>query len=169
MSHFGTSPDDALAAKPSSSRALFGDEQAQEGGPQSSLFADDDPASGDSPWGFPTPKKSAKGDLIKTLLPAGDVPESYIDAFDAVHNLGDTVGAGLSLTGVKTVLNSSGLGASDQERILRVVIPGQEPAQGIGRGEFNVLMALIGLVQEGEEPTLDGIDERKKSECSMAI
>ncbi|KAI9867860.1 MAG: Sorting nexin mvp1 [Trichoglossum hirsutum] len=162
MSLFGTAPDDALAAKPTSSRALFNDE-VHEARPQSSLFADDDPASGASPWGLPTPRKISKGDLIKTLLPASDVPVSYVDAYDAALNSGDTTGTGLSLAGVKTVLGNSGLSAGDQERILTVVVPGPEPAQGLVRGEFNVLMALIGLVQEGEEPTLDGIDERKKN------
>ena len=166
MSLFGTSPEDDIAAKSSLSRAIFDDEQAHDARPQSSLFADDDPAGGASPWGLPTPRKAAKGDLIKTLLPASDVPESYIDAYDAALNSGDKTGAGLSLDGVKKVLSTSGLSAGDNERILRVVVPGQEPAQGLGRGEFNVLMALIGLAQEGEEPTLDGVDDRRKSEYS---
>ncbi|KAH0556725.1 hypothetical protein GP486_005488 [Trichoglossum hirsutum] len=162
MSLFGTSREDALAAKPTSSRALFNDE-VHEAKRQSSLFADDDPASGDSPWGLPTPRKIAKGDLIKTLLPSSGVPVSYIEAYDAALSSGDTVGTGLSLAGVKTVLGNSGLSAGDQDRVLKVVVPGPEPTRGLERGEFNVLMALIGLVQEGEEPTLDGIDERKNN------
>ncbi|KAI9766320.1 MAG: Sorting nexin mvp1 [Geoglossum simile] len=163
MSLFGTSPEDALVAKSSSSRALFDDEQAHDARPQSSLFADDDPAGGASPWGLPTPRKIAKSDLIKTLLPASDVPESYIDTYDAALNSGDRTGTGLSLDGVKKVLSTSGLGAGDSEKILRELVIGREPAQSLGRGEFNVLMALIGLAQEGEEPTLDGVDDRRKN------
>ncbi|KAI9783258.1 MAG: Sorting nexin mvp1 [Geoglossum umbratile] len=163
MSLFGTPPEDTLVAKSSSSRALFDDEQAHDARPQSSLFADDDPAGGASPWSLPTPRKVAKVDLVKTLLPASDVPESYVDAYDAALNAGDKTGAGLSLAGVQTILSTSGLSAGERERILRIVVPGQEPAEGLGRGEFNVLLALIGLAQEGEEPTLDGVDDRRKN------
>jgi sorting nexin-8 len=168
MSLFGTPPEDTLVAKSSSSRALFDDDQAHDARPQSSLFADDDPAGGASPWSLPTPRKVAKGDLVKTLLPASDVPEGYVDAYDAALNAGDKTGAGLSLAGVQTVLGTSGLSAGEREKILRIVVPGQEPAQGLGRGEFNVLLALIGLAQEGEEPTLDGVDDRRKSKCPVA-
>ena len=34
----------------------------------------------------------------------------------------------------------------------------------LGRTEFNVLLALIGLAQEHEDITLDGVDERRKSQ-----
>lgn len=101
--------------------------------------------------------------MVKNLLPATDVPESYVDAFDAVLNANDKTGVGISLAGLKNVLQSSTLSSDNQSRILSFVVPdGQENANGVGRSEFNVLLALIGLGQEGEDITLDGVDERRK-------
>ena len=114
---------------------------------------------------MPTPKKNARRELVKTLLPGTDVPETYVDAYDTVFETGQ-VGSGIGLTGVKNILGGSGLGPADQAAILNLVVPGgQETANGLGRGEFNVLLALIGLAQEGDEITLDGVDERRRSDC----
>ena len=157
MSLFG---EESPAAAPIKSKTLFGEEPAAAAS-TSSLFADD---STDSPWSMPTPKKAARQNMIKNLLPATDVPESYVDAFDAVLNANNKTGVGVSLTGVKSLLNSSSLSSDDQSRILNFVVPGgQENTNGLGRSEFNVLLALIGLAQEGEEVTLDGVDERRRS------
>lgn len=157
MSLFGSSPP--ASARPNS-KSLFGEEPPA-AAPTSSLFAED---SNDSPWSMPTPKKAARQNMVKTLLPATDVPESYVDAFDAVLNANEKTGAGVSLTGVKNILQSSNLGGEDQSRILNLVVPGgQESVNGLGRSEFNVLLALIGLGQEGEDITLDGVDERRRS------
>jgi sorting nexin-8 len=113
---------------------------------------------------MPTPKKAARRELVKNLLPATDVPESYIDAYDTVLESKDRVGAGIGLTGIKNILRSSSLSATDQAKILNFVVPGgQEVANGLGRSEFNVLLALIGLGQEGDDITLDGVDERRRS------
>jgi sorting nexin-8 len=163
MSLFGTSPPEA--AQPSSNanpKSLFGDDTVTAPTSNSSLFADN--AGDASPWSMPTPKKAARRELVKNLLPATDVPESYIDSYDTVLDSKDRVGAGIGLTGIKNILASSGLSAADQAKILNFVLPGgQESATGLGRSEFNVLLALIGLGQEGEEITLDGVDERRRS------
>ena len=157
MSLFG---EESPVAAPTKTKGLFGEEPAAAAS-TSSLFADD---STESPWSMPTPKKTARQNMVKNLLPATDVPESYIDAYDAVLNANDKTGVGISLTGVKNIINSSSLSSDDQSRILSLVIPGgQESANGLGRSEFNVLIALIGLAQEGEEVTMDGVDERKRS------
>ena len=161
MSLFG---DDDLPSRPKQS-ALFDDDPKPTGRAGSSLFADDFNDGADSPWAFPTPKKAARGTLVKTLLPATDVPESYIDAYDALLASGDRMGAGISLTGVKKLLGESGLHADTQAKILDIVVhPGQDSTAGFSRSEFNVLLALIGLAQEGEDVTLDSVDDRKRSE-----
>ena len=161
MSLFG---EESLVAAPTTSKSLFGEEPAAAAS-TSSLFADD---STDSPWSMPTPKKQARQNMLKNLLPATDVPESYVDAFDAVLNANYKTGVGISLTGIKNILNSSSLSSDDQSRILNFVVPGgQENSNGLGRSEFNVLLALIGLAQEGEDITLDGVDERKRSEHAL--
>lgn len=163
MSLFGTSPTESPAPSAlNNSKSLFGDDTTPAATSNSSLFADDNVDA--SPWSMPTPKKAARRELVKNLLPATDVPESYIDAFDALLDSGDKVGAGIGLTGVKNILQSSGLNATEQSTVLNLVIPGgQETANGIGRSEFNVLLALIGLGQEGDDITLDGVDERRRS------
>jgi sorting nexin-8 len=163
MSLFGNSPTESPLANSSiNSKSLFGDEVTPAATSTSSLFADEntDP----SPWSMPTPKKAARRDLVKTLLPDTDVPESYVDAYDKILQSSDRVGAGVNLTAIKNILASSGLSPSVQAQALNLVVPGgQENASGLGRSEFNVLLALVGLGQEGEEATLDGVDERRRS------
>jgi sorting nexin-8 len=158
MSLFG---DEDVPAKQSAS--LFDDDPKPAGKTGNGLFAEDDD-SNESPWSFPTPKKAGRGALVKSLLPASDVPDAYIDAFDAVLDAGDRAGSGsISIEGAKKLLNSSEVSSSDQAKMLEIVSqPGQEDA-GLGRSEFNVLFALIGLAQENEDVTLDGVDERKRS------
>ena len=113
---------------------------------------------------MPTPKKAARRDLVKNLLPATDVPEIYIDAYDKILESNDRVGAGVGLTGVKNILENCDLSPSTQSQILHLVVPGgQESATSLTRSEFNVLLALVGLGQEGEDITLDGVDERRRS------
>lgn len=170
MSLFGSSPDNSSSSKPpaaSEPKSLFDDEQNPGAASNSSLF-DDQSGNGDSPWNMPTPKKSGKGDLVKTLLPASDVPESYIDAYDILLESGYREGAGLvSLSGAKKSLGGSGLNGEEQKRIFNIVTGGQEPAGGLTRNQYNVLLALTGLSQEKEEATLDGVDERRKSELLL--
>ena len=172
MSLFGTSPDSTPAAnKASQSRSsLFDDESTSTpaAASQSSLFADDGNGGAASPWDLPTPKKSAKADLIKRLLPASEVPESYVDTYDALLHAGDKAGAGIGLSGLTKTLDASGLSDEDQAQIMGLVMPGsRESGTGIGRHEFNVFLALIGLAQEHEDITLDGVDERRKSKASL--
>jgi len=160
MSLFGD--DDAPHAKQSSS--LFDDDPKPAGKTGNSLFADDVGDDDDSPWGFPTPKKADREALVKSLLPAGDVPDSYIDAFDALLEAGNGAGNGVSVDGIKKLLADSGIPGHAQNKILEIVLPSGGAAE-LGRNEFNVVFALIGLAQEHEDITLDSVDERKRSEC----
>ncbi|RMZ76528.1 hypothetical protein DV738_g4915, partial [Chaetothyriales sp. CBS 135597] len=160
MSLFNQGSSRAASTTPTS---LFGDEPSATptaaATSSSSLFGDE---SNDARWSMPTPKKQARQSMVKSLLPAHTVPESYVDAFDAIYAV-HRVGTGVSLTGIKQVLNSSDLDSDDQTRILGFVAPsGQESDNGLGRSEVNVLLALIGLAQEGEEITLDAVDERRQ-------
>ncbi|CAL5873173.1 uncharacterized protein PFLUO_LOCUS7442 [Penicillium psychrofluorescens] len=166
MSLFGTSPDEPSAANSAqrSKSSLFADDQGT--GASSSLFADDDGEdSSPSAWNPTnnTAKRTARRDLLRNLLPATDVPESYVDAYDLVLNSGDRVGSGVGLTSIREILSSSGLAASDQGKILNLVISGDhESFNGLGRNEFNVLLALVGLAQEGEDLSFDAVDDRRK-------
>jgi sorting nexin-8 len=152
MSLFGEFPDDPPATRSKSS--LFDDDRpSTHGRSTSNLFADDDLGDHSSPWGMPTPKKAGRAQLIRTLLPAGDVPEEYIDVYDrAVAD-----GQGVS---VERVLREAGVGGEARERI-EGIFGGMKGE--LERGECNVLCALVGLAQEGEEVSLDGVDERRRS------
>ncbi|KAF7717576.1 Uncharacterized protein PECH_006616 [Penicillium ucsense] len=163
MSLFGTSPEEPSAATPTQrlKPSLFADEPI---GGSSSLFAED---TGDdsSPWNAQsnTVKRTARRDLARTLLPVSDVPESYVNAYDLILNSGDRAGSGIGLTSVRELLSSSGVSASDQSKILDLVVSGeQESSGGLGRGEFNVLLALIGLAQQGEDLSFDSVDDHRK-------
>ncbi|KAF7596774.1 Sorting nexin mvp1 [Aspergillus hancockii] len=170
MSLFGTSPEGSSAdtSAQRSKSSLFADEPPFGGGSNanfgsSSLFADDDDASSGSPWNSNVKKRTSRQKLVKTLLSDSDVPESYIDAYDLILGTGDRVGAGVGLTSVREILSGSGTSASDQAKILNLVVAGDiDSASGLGRGEFNVLLALVGLAQEGEDLTLDAVDDRRK-------
>jgi sorting nexin-8 len=160
MSLFG---DDDVPSRAKQSSSLFEDEPKPAGRTGNSLFADDLDAS-DSPWAFPTPKKAGRGALVKSLLPASDVPDTYSDAFDALLDAGNGEGNGVSVEAVKKLLGDSRVSSDSQAKILEVVLPSGEESASLGRNEFNVVFALIGLAQEGEDITLDSVDERKRSE-----
>lgn len=163
MSLFG---DDDFSTRPKQSSNLFDDDPKPASKSSNSLFADDS-FGDDAPWGFPTPKKAARGSLVKSLLPASDVPDSYIDAFDTLLESDGSAGNGISVPVIKKLLGESGIPSDVQAKILEIVSsPGQDSA-GVGRNEFNVLYAMIGLAQEGEDITLDSVDERKRSEWRM--
>jgi sorting nexin-8 len=155
MSLFG---DEDVPTRAKQSSSLFDDDAKPAG---SGLFADE-LGSDDSPWDFPTPKKAARGSLVKSLLSAVDVPE-YIDAFDGLMDAGERAGNGISIDGAKKVLASSGVSSDVQAKILEIVSQPEQESAGLGRSEFNVLFALIGLAQEGDDVTLDSVDERKRS------
>ena len=166
MSLFGSSPEDSSLSKSAASpepQSLFHHNQTPAAASHSSLF-DDHNGNRETPWSMPTPKKSGKGDLVKSLLPASDVPESYIDAYDILLESGYREGAGsVSLLGAKEIFEGSGLSEKEQNRILDIVTGVQEPTGGLNRSQVNVLLALAGLSQQKEEATLDGVDERRKS------
>ena len=165
MSLFGTSPDESSIVEQvrrPDSKSLFDDRQTPGGASNSSLF--DDNSNGSSPWDLPTPKKAGKSDLVKTLLPASSVPDSYVDIYDTLLESGYKTTTGqISSSGVQKICEGSGIESAEQARILRLVTNPQNAEKGLGRGEFNVLLALLALSQQDEEATLDGVDERRKS------
>lgn len=175
MSLFGTSPDDPPSGEGSGNRnsrtksSLFSDDPAAPegfgGGSSSSLFNDDD-ADPSSPWDNPAPKRAARRgrELVKSLLPASDVPEAYIDVYDVL--LGDEEGGsgGVSVEGVTKMMESTGLDEDARGKIMGMVGVEEYEENGLGRNEFNVLLALVGLALEGDDVTFDGVDERRKSE-----
>ncbi|KAI1940791.1 Sorting nexin mvp1 [Ophidiomyces ophidiicola] len=161
MALFGTSPEDSPGAGKKSS--LFAD--GTFGSKSSALFADDaDSDAGDSsPWNMPAPKKAARRDVVKSLLPSTDVPESYVDAYDLVLGVDENRGSsGVGIATVRAMLGSTHLNQEQHSKIINIITAGEEATREIGRSQFNVLLALVGLAQEGEDMTLDAVDERRK-------
>jgi sorting nexin-8 len=178
MSLFGTSPTEASQAPSTPSRSrgrggngLFDDEarpSSGQGRSSSSLFADDAPDSSghdDSPWDMPTPRKQqSRAELIRRLLPSSDVPDSYIETFDTVVREEGSDDGRVGAAGIAKVFASARLGTDAQKRIMTLISADSNPSEAtLGRDEFNVLLALVGLAQEGDVINLDGVDERRRS------
>ncbi|KAH0031038.1 sorting nexin Mvp1, partial [Aureobasidium melanogenum] len=169
MSLFGESPPPTPSARQNKSSLFDDDDQpaARNTSANSGLFAEaNDADDGQSPWDFPAPKKHnstrQRGDLIKTLLPPSDVPESYVNFFDALLSQ-STAQGGVTLRQIKSLLSESSIGHPEQSKILEIISAADaNDSRVLGRGEVNVVLALIGLAQEGEELGLDAVDERRR-------
>ena len=154
MSLFGDEPE-ASASRAKST--LFDDEATPKSNTSSTMFGDSTAdADESSPWGFTPKKNTGRGSLVKSLLANADVPDLYIDTFDSLQ-AGGSVGA----ADAKQLLRDSGISDSSQNNIWGLVTSRIEVAS-LSRNEFNVLLALIGLAQEGEELSLDAVDERRQ-------
>jgi len=171
MSLFGsTPPGDSPSMHSSFARSrhsLFDDEPTITRSNSNSLFNDDEAASGPgSPWDMPTPRKQqSRAELVRSLLPVSAVPESYTEIFETVTREDGTVGRITSAAAART-LAASKLDADQQAKIIGIVVPGGADVL-LGRNEFNVLLALIGLAQEGEVVSLDSVDERRRRKGSL--
>lgn len=128
------------------------------------LFADDD-AGSDSPWDMPTPRKQqTRADVLRYLLASATVPDNYIDAFDKIVAEDGSAGR-INSGGVARTLAAAKLGADAQARIMNILAPGGGVEEvSLDRNQFYVLLALIGLAQEGETVSLDTVDERRRGE-----
>lgn len=170
MSLFGTSPKELSSSKASAgqgSKGIFGDDEPATQG-DNSLF-DEEEEMGESPWSMPIPKKTGRGDPIKNLIPPSAAPDSYVDAFDTILESGDDINGKIAPAGITKLLENSSISTNNRSSILKLVAPSGLSEDGLERATFNVLLALIGLAQEGEEITLDSVDERRKSEHLMDV
>lgn len=169
MSLFGTSPQGESPSIAQSRNSLFDEDGPTTRSTSDTLFDDNDMLGSGrhSPWDMPIPRKQqSRADLIHGLLAAVPVPDIYVEAFN--HALRDegTGGTRVSSAGVTKTLAAAALGADDQAKITSVFAPSGEDLQ-LDRGSFNVLLALIGLAQEGEVVSLDGVDERRRSKSAI--
>ena len=173
MSLFGDAPAQPVR---NASSSLFEDESSSTAQKKSSntggLFADNDDVAHDtnSSWGSNlAPKKQARSELIKTLLPGDAVPDLYVETFDALVEEGFVQGSGVNKQGVEQLLDGAKLSASDRGKILEITGAGNWEKATFTRGEVNVLLALIGLAQEEEEVSLDSVDERRNCQWQILI
>lgn len=174
MSLFGTSPpnESSSSGNPSMARSrnsLFDEDGPMTRSTSDTLFDDDFVGSGAaSPWDLPTPRKQqSRVDLIRRLLDGVDVPDTYIEVFDTAIQEDGSSGK-MTSSGVAKTLAAAKLNADDQAQIMGILAPGGN-LEPIGRNEFNVLLALIGLAQEGEAVSLDGVDERRRGKWEQTL
>lgn len=130
-----------------------------------SLFAD----SGPDPWaaGIPVPRRGADNDIVKNLLTAdnSNLPEEYVDYFDSLLAQYGTPDDMISAEGVGKILEEGGVDQNARERIWAVIMKGAK--ESIHRDEVNVLLAMVGLAQEGDEISIDGVDDRRRSKFNL--
>ncbi|EEY21701.1 sorting nexin mvp-1 [Verticillium alfalfae VaMs.102] len=103
---------------------------------------------------MPTPRKQkTRADLLRTLLPTSDAPDSYIDTFDTVVQEDGSNGR-VNASGVAKVFAAARLGADEQASIMAIIAPnGNDVA--VGRNEFNVFLALIEVSFRFHPPFFD--------------
>ncbi|KAK9364952.1 hypothetical protein V1509DRAFT_634712 [Lipomyces kononenkoae] len=111
------------------------------------------------PWSLPIPRTSQKP-TIATLLDTTKVPQVYNDSFDAEN----PVGGVLTVENVRNAIDRAGLSNNrNADRIVDLIIRNKTDNR-IDRGTWCVAMALIGLLQAGEEDLdLDAVDSRRYS------
>ncbi|KAJ8127650.1 hypothetical protein O1611_g5989 [Lasiodiplodia mahajangana] len=174
MSLFGTSPTSESptlnhATMTTKSRvSLFDDDDngSMTRSTSDTLFNDDDDDR--SPWDMPTPRKQqSRAELLRGLLAGVQVPDSYVEAFDSTLAQDGRGGRTVSPAGVAKTLAAARLSADHQVRIMNILAPSGAEVS-LGRDEFNVLLALIALAQEGEPVSLDSVDERRRSKQSFS-
>lgn len=162
------------------------------GGPNTSRGLFDDVGDGDI-WALPVPRSRSVGpgtsvpggvslngggrkDVVKVLLNDGNanVPPVYGEVYEKVMTEypAPGFGGGVSSMGVRRVIEEAGLdedvgtGRRIREAVMGV---GGMADSGVGRGEFSVLMAMVGLAQEGEDVSIDGVDDRRRSKSRTHV
>lgn len=161
MSLFGDDTPETPTRRQKTSSSLFNESPSR----GANLFSENDNDEGESPWSFPTPKRAARSTLVKNLLKPDDVPELYVDVFDKLSEESD--GQGVDVGALRRLVRLAQVDEETSTKIEKAVVTDEKGA--LSRGEIWVLLALIGLAQEGEEElTLDAVDERRKSKAISA-
>ncbi|ORY76044.1 hypothetical protein BCR37DRAFT_383602 [Protomyces lactucae-debilis] len=63
------------------------------------------------------------------------------------------------MSSFKELLKAAHISDSDAETVLALVLPGESSTAGLPRAKLNVALALVALSQQGEELTLDAVDD----------
>ncbi|PHH81408.1 hypothetical protein CDD82_840 [Ophiocordyceps australis] len=117
-----------------------------------------------SPWDMPTPRRlQSRAHVIGNILSASDVPTHYAEVFETVVRHDGHDGR-VTASAISKLFATSRLAPESQVRIMSLLGQSDDASHAsLGPAEFNVLLALIGLAQEGEVISLDGVDERRKN------
>lgn len=195
MSLFGDFPDDSNSTNSFTPRsaarkggnALFGSDldagRTDSPKPSSTLFSEEISApmeEDNSPWGMPAPKagnkaRKSKREVLQSLLAGVPIPSAYERAFEVLLERGyivpgsaeDGDGERINAQGVRFLCQEAGVRGSDKDAVERAL--GDALAEGLGKREAFVAIALVGLASESEEVGLDAVDERKRSMLDLCL
>ncbi|PHH61617.1 hypothetical protein CDD81_8132 [Ophiocordyceps australis] len=144
--------DSIFDQPPAASNGLFDDD------------ASDSRHDDSSPWDMPTPRRlQSRANVIGNMLPVSDVPTGYAEIFETVMRQDGQDGR-VTASAISKLFATSRLAPESQVRIMSLLGQSDDGSDAsLGPAEFNVLLALIGLAQEGEVISLDGVDERRKN------
>lgn len=115
------------------------------------LFGDDA-----DPW-LPSPRKKVD---IGSLLNDADIPDLYIDLFEAASR-----GNRLAMSELRQMMERANVTSSDQDRIAGLLNAQSDTT--LTRGQANVAFLLIALAQQGETLSMDAVDDRKRSRLPL--
>ncbi|KAA8914874.1 hypothetical protein FN846DRAFT_925255 [Sphaerosporella brunnea] len=166
MSLFGESPP--------GTRPLFASPDFSGGSP--SLF-EDDPAAGDSggAWAGAASTSSPRahrsnrsqnlGDVVRELLTTdnANIPPAYYDIYEKlVSEFGDGADGKVEAHGAADrVLDEAEVYGEDRNRVWELIVGRKDL---VGRGEIWCLLAMAGLVQEGDRDIgVDAVDVRRRN------
>ncbi|KAL1892824.1 Sorting nexin mvp1 [Ceratocystis pirilliformis] len=120
------------------------------------------------------PRTKSRAEVIRSLLPSatssilGPVPAEYDELWLQIQRAEAQRGGGesseeitmLNEGAVDRVLDDAMIEGANRQIIRDLVVPeGGDPL--VSRGEFNALLALVGLAQSGERPSLEAVDRQR--------
>ncbi|RPA74751.1 hypothetical protein BJ508DRAFT_215102 [Ascobolus immersus RN42] len=166
MSLFGdenTPPSDSPLTRNNGRPSMFDDDKRPgQSNPQPSLFDDEHH---DSPWDFPAPRSARprRGSaVIRTLLTAENakIPQEYWDYFDSLAEAYST-GSGnvVGVDAIDRVFSEAGVAADARDAIWKIL---GERKESWTREEVWAVIAMVGLVIEGDDLGLDSVDDRRR-------
>ena len=148
MSLFGDDNDnDGVAVLPRSRKthaSSSGNNNRHSGA--SGLFGDDA-----DPW-LPSPRKKVE---VGNMLDGADIPDLYIDLFESAARANR-----LPITALNRMMAQARLSQDQQDSITSLL--NLQHNSNLSRGLANVAFLLIALAQQGEELSMDAIDDRKR-------
>ncbi|KKF94207.1 Sorting nexin mvp-1 [Ceratocystis platani] len=120
------------------------------------------------------PRTKSRAEVIRSLLPSatssvlGPVPAAYDELWLQIRRAEAQRSSGesseeitmLNEGAVDRVLDDAMIEGANRQIIRDLVVPeGGDPL--VSRGEFNALLALVGLAQAGERPSLEAVDRQR--------
>lgn len=136
--------------------------------PQPSLFDDEHH---DSVWSFPAPRaiRPRSGSaVIKTLLTVDNakIPEEYYDYYQGLLEIYSVGNGKVGVEAIDRVFNEAGVAADAKDAIWKLV---GDRRDSWTREEVWAVIAMVGLVIEGDDLGLDAVDDRRRGEDSFFL